>query len=129
MSQSSKILVISTGQIGIKMNLNTPIWHSTVSKDDLLEAIGFIRTRAGLRMQGIKLETDVMIMSCADGLSFRTANMACDIPADGTWPSPIRANGAMLRRLAPKLSGTEIMLHYEDKRLMINTTQISASEV
>ncbi|WP_168157372.1 hypothetical protein [Erythrobacter sp. QSSC1-22B] len=109
--------------------MNAPVWHSTVTKDDLLEAIGFVRTKAGLRVQGIKLEPDVLIMACTEGLSFCTANMACDIPSNGSWPSPIRVNGAMLRRLAPKLLGPDIVLHYENKRLMINAMEISASEV
>ncbi|MDT8280029.1 MAG: hypothetical protein RQ806_05730 [Erythrobacter sp.] len=49
---------------------------------DFLEAIGFVRTRAGLRAQGIKMEADVDIMSSGNGLSFRTANISYDCPAE-----------------------------------------------
>lgn len=111
------------------MTTRLPFWRATVSKDDLLEAIGFVRTRSGIRLQGIKLEPDVDIMSAPDGLSFRTAHLACDIPADGSWPSPIRANGAILRRLAPKLSGDEVVLVYADGKLTLNTTQVTAREL
>ena len=105
------------------------IWRAKLDKDDLLEAIGFVRTRAGLRIKGIKLEPDVVIMSCDEGLSFRTAQLACDIPADAQWPSPISANGAMLRKLAPKLSGPVIEMVYLSGKLTINTTQIPAREI
>jgi hypothetical protein len=111
------------------MTHEEPIWRATVTKDDLLEAIGFVRTRAGLRVKGIKLEPDVAILSCAEGLSFRTAQLACDIPASGTWPSPISANGAMLRKLAPKLSGPQIELEFTSGSLRLNTTRISAREI
>ena len=111
------------------MTNSEPVWKAAVAKDDLLEAIGFVRTRAGLRVQGIKLEPDVVILSCAQGLSLRTAQMACDIPADGTWPSPIRANGAMLRRLASKLSGPEVTLEYVEGGLLFNTTRVPAREI
>ena len=105
------------------------VWTATVQKDDLLEAIGFVRTRAGLRIKGIKLEPDVLIMSTPDGLSFRTAQLACDIPAERNWPSPISAHGATLRKLAPKLSGPEITLKFADDALTLNSTRISAREV
>lgn len=111
------------------MTYEEPIWHATVDKDDLLEAIGFVRTRAGLRVKGIKLEPDVAILSCEEGLSFRTAQLACDIPAAGTWPSPISANGAMLRKLAPKLSGPQIELEFVAGSLRLNTTRIPAHEI
>ena len=106
-----------------------PAWKASVDKDDLLEAIGFVRTRAGLRVQGIKLEPDVVILSCAEGLSFRTAQLACDIPAGGTWPSPISANGAMLRRLAPKLPGPVVELEYSEGNLRLNSTHVPAREI
>lgn len=111
------------------MSGGEPVWRAQVSKDDLLEAIGFVRTRAGLRVRGIKLEPDVVILSCPEGLSFRTAQLACDIPAEGSWPSPIRANGAMLRRLAPKLAGPRIELDYAAGSLRLNTTMVPAREV
>ena len=106
-----------------------PVWKATVAKDDLLEAIGFVRTRSGLRIQGIRLEPDVDIMSCAEGLSFRTAQLACDIPASGSWPSPVRANGAVLRRLAPKLEGESVQLGYAAGTLTVNATRIPAREL
>lgn len=111
------------------MTFEEPIWRAIVDKDDLLEAIGFVRTRAGLRVKGIKLEPDVAIISSADGLSFRTAQLASDIPATGSWPSPISANGAMLRKLAPKLTGPEIELEYTDRSLRLNSTRIPAREI
>ncbi|WP_324261685.1 hypothetical protein U4960_00625 [Altererythrobacter sp. H2] len=109
--------------------MSDPVWRATLTKDDLLEAIGFVRTRAGLRLHGIKLEPDVVIMRCAEGLSFRTAQMACDIPAEGSWPSPIRVNGAVLRRLAPKLVGPEVALLYQDGAITLNGTSVTAREI
>jgi len=109
--------------------MNEPVWQATVGKADLLEALGFVRTRAGLRVQGIRLEPDVDIMACPDGLSFRTAQLACDIPAEGAWPSPVRANGAMLRRLAPKLAGDMIALVYADGGLTLNATRVPARDI
>lgn len=105
------------------------VWRAVIQKPDLLEAIGFVRTRAGLRVQGIKLEADVDIMSSGEGLSFRTANISYDCPAEREWPSPIRANGAVMRRLAPKLEGDEITLTYEEGALILNTTRIPAREL
>ena len=105
------------------------VWRAAIQKPDLLEAIGFVRTRAGLRVQGIKLEADVDIMSSEEGLSFRTANISYDCPAEREWPSPIRANGAVMRRLAPKLEGDEITLTYEEGALILNSTRIPAREL
>lgn len=105
------------------------VWRAVIKKPDLLEAIGFVRTRAGLRVQGIKLEADVDIMSSDEGLSFRTANISYDCPAEREWPSPIRANGAVTRRLAPKLEGDEITLTYKAGALIVNTTRIPAREL
>jgi len=104
-------------------------WDAKVSKTDLLEAIGFVRTRAGLRYKGTKLEPEVVILAAHDGLSFRTMQMAIDIPAEGNWPSPIAANGPTLRKLAPKLSGPAITLVYEDRKLILNATAIPAREL
>lgn len=105
------------------------VWRAVIEKPDLLEAIGFVRTRAGLRVQGIKLEADVDIMASDDGLSFRTAHISYDCPAQREWPSPIRANGAVMRRLAPKLEGDEITLTYEEGALILNSTRIPAREL
>lgn len=111
------------------MNFEEPVWRMTIDKDDLLEAIGFVRTRAGLRANGIRLEADVGIMSCDEGLSFRSDQLACDIPATGSWPSPITANGALLRRLAPKLGGPQIDMEYRDGTLRLNSTSVPAREM
>lgn len=54
------------------------------------------------------------------------ANISCDFPAEREWPSPIRANGAVMRRSAPKLEGDDITLTDEDGVLILNTTRISA---
>ena len=56
----------------------------------------------------------------------RTANISYDCPAEREWPSPIRANGAVMRRLAPKLEGHDITLTYEEGALILNTTRIPA---
>lgn len=105
------------------------VWKAVVDKADLLEAIGFVRTRAGLRVKGIKLEADVDIMASNDGLSFRTAHISYDCPAQREWPSPIRANGAVMRRLAPKLDGDQVTLTYQEGALILNTTSIPAREL
>lgn len=104
-------------------------WTAIVDKDDLLEAIGFVRTRAGLRYKGGKLEPDVVIVSSSDGLSFRSSDLAIDIPATGTWPSPVKANGPAIRRLVPKLDGPTINLNYDAGRLMLNSTSVPAKEM
>jgi hypothetical protein len=105
------------------------VWRAVIKKPDLLEAIGFVRTRSGLRVKGIKLQADVDIMSSDERSSFRTANISYDCPAECAWPSPIRANGEVMRRLAPKLEGDEITLTYEDGALILNTTRIPAREL
>lgn len=105
------------------------LWQAVIEKADLLEAIGFVRTRAGLRVKGIQLEADVDIMASNQGLSFRTAHISYDCPADRHWPSPVRANGAVMRRLAPKLNGPQVTLSYEQGALVLNTTRIPAREL
>ena len=104
------------------------VWKAKVEKDDLLEAIGFVRTRTGLKLQK-KLDPNVLIASTPDGLSFRSGPLACDILADRQWPSPVSANGPVLRSLAPKLSGPDVALRFEDGKLWLNTTQIPAKEI
>jgi hypothetical protein len=102
----------------------------TILKRDLVDAIGTARRRATLRrMQGIQFEADVIFAASNDGLSVRSSNAAMDIPASGIWASPIAANGAALRRLAPVLDGPEIQLSYCDGELALNTTRLSAREV
>ena len=105
------------------------VWRAVVERDDFLEAIGFVRTRAGLKVQGIKLEAAVDIMASDEGLSFRTANISYDCPAERGWPSPIRANGAVMRRLALKLEGPQVIVTYEEGELILNATRIPAREL
>ena len=104
------------------------VWKAKVDKSDLLEAIGYVRTRTGLKLAK-KLDPNVLIASTPDGLSFRSGPLACDILAERAWPSPVTANGPVMRSLAPKLSGAEIELRYESGKLWLNTTQIPAKEV
>jgi hypothetical protein len=104
-------------------------WNMTVQKRDLVEAIGVARRRATLRGDGFNFESDVILSAGEDGLSVRSSNSAMDIPGSGVWSSPIRANGASMRRLAPKLSGPEIRLSYADGHLALNQTNVPAGEV
>ncbi|HVI99429.1 MAG TPA: hypothetical protein VM657_10220 [Sphingomonas sp.] len=103
-------------------------WLMRVDKRDLVEAIGTARSRPTLRRKGGGFEPDVLLVACAEGLSVRSSNAAMDIPATGAWASPIVANGAMLRRLAPKLSGPAVELCYETGRLLLNGTSVPARE-
>lgn len=104
-------------------------WHMTVEKADLVEGIGVARRRATLRRKGSGFEPDVTFASCDTGLSIRSSASSLDVPAVGTWISPICANGAALRRLAPKLEGPEIILRFSDGWLRLNGTMVSAREV
>jgi hypothetical protein len=104
-------------------------WNMTVQKRDLVDAIGVARRRATLRGDGFSFESDVIISAGADGLSVRSSNSAMDISGDGVWSSPIRVNGAAIRRLAPKLSGSDISLSYSDGHLALNQTNVPATEV
>lgn len=108
--------------------LQGSIWSMRIEKRDLVDAIGTARTRATLRRKGPGFEPDVMFVRCAEGLSIRSSASAMDIPASGTWASPITANGAALRRLAPKLAGPVIELSYAEGRLMLNGTSVPARE-
>src|SRR4051812_35257875 len=98
----------------------------TVGKRDLVDAIGTARRRATLRGDGFNFEADVILSACDDGLSVRSSNSAMDIPGSGIWTSPIRVNGAGLRRLAPKLGGPNIALSYADGHLALNQTRVPA---
>jgi hypothetical protein len=104
-------------------------WRVTVTKRDLVEAIGHARTRATLRRKGTGFEADIMLTGGPGQLSVRSSHAAMDIPAEGTWASPIVANGPSLRRLAPKLKGPEVTLTYVTGRLFLNGTSIPAREV
>ncbi len=111
--------------------MSSPVgtWNMTVDKRELVEAIGTARRRPTLRRVGIGFESDVILSATGDGLSVRSSNSAMDIAGEGTWTSPIRANGAALRRLAPKLAGPKICLCYSDGQLALNQTRVSAGEV
>lgn len=108
--------------------LPAPSWSMRIEKRDLVDAIGHARTRATLRRKGAGFEPDVMFVACADGLSIRSSASAMDVPAGGTWASPITANGAALRRLVPKLAGPVVELSYADGRLSLNGTVVPARE-
>lgn len=106
-----------------------PVWNISLDKRDLVEAIGQTRTRATLRRKGAGFEPDVTFVACEDGLSIRSSFAAMDVPAEGQWCSPIMANGAAIRRVAPKLTGPQVSLRYETGRLFLNSTSIPAREV
>lgn len=103
-------------------------WSMEIDKRDLIDAIGMARTRATLRRKESGLEADIMFVKCADGISIRSSASAMDIPATGSWVSPISANGAALRRLAPKLAGPTVTLRYETGQLLLNGTSLPARE-
>jgi hypothetical protein len=109
--------------------LGEATWNMTIQKRDLIDAIGTARRRATLRGKAFELEKEVVFTGLQDGLSVRSSDAAMDIPGSGTWASPIAANGATIRRLAPALTGPEIQLSYCDGQLALNTTRISAREV
>ena len=110
-------------------DLRESTWNMTISKRDLVEAIGTARRRATLKRRGFELEKEVIFAACPEGLSIRSSDAAMDVPGSGRWTSPIATNGATLRRLAPALSGPEIALSYCDGELALNTTRISAREL
>lgn len=103
-------------------------WRVTVAKRDLVAAVGHARTRATLRRSGKGFEADVTLAKANGQLSIRSSYAAMDIPAEGAWGSPVMANGAALRRLAPKLQGPDIALTYVAGRLFLDTTSIPARE-
>lgn len=107
---------------------NACAWNMEIDKRDLIDAIRMAGTRAALRRKETGLEADVMFVRCADGISIRSSASAMDIPAKGSWVLPVSANGAALRRLAPKLAGPTITLRYETGRLLLNGTSLPARE-
>jgi hypothetical protein len=104
------------------------IWSVTVTKRDLVDAVRHARMRSTLRKVSGGFEDDVTLTGCPAGLSIRSNFAATDIPAAGTWPSPIMTHGATLRRLASKLAGPEIEIAFGDGHLLLNTTSLSARE-
>jgi len=103
-------------------------WRVTVAKRDLVAAVGHARTRATLRRKGAGFEPDLTLADSDGQLSVRSSYAAMDIPAEGSWASPIFANGAALRRLAPKLKGPDVTLTYVTGRLFLDGTSIPARE-
>jgi hypothetical protein len=110
-------------------DISSRTWNITISKRDLIDAIGTARRRATLKRKGFEFEKEIIFAATEGGLSVRSSNAAMDIPATGAWTSPIAANGAALRRLAPVLDGPEVRLSYCDGQLALNTTRVSAREL
>lgn len=100
----------------------------TVAKSDLVAAVGHARTRATLRRKGAGFEPDLTLADGDGQLSVRSSYASMDIPAEGNWTSPIFANGAALRRLAPKLKCPDVTLTYVTGRLFLDGTSIPARE-
>ena len=113
----------------------TIAWHMTIAKSDLVRAIGTARTRATLRRRpsGPGFDPWVILTSLSEvsgsGLSIRSSDAAMDVDGEGSWSSPIRVEGAALRRLATKLAGPAVTLTSADGALAIGTTRLSATEV
>ncbi|WP_235090946.1 hypothetical protein [Sphingomonas lutea] len=101
----------------------------TVSKRDLIDAVGTALRRSTLRRNGRQAEREIVFAAWAGGLSVRSSNAAMDIAATGTWRSPIATSGAAVRRLAPALQGVEVTLSYCEGQLAFNTTRLSAREL
>jgi hypothetical protein len=105
-------------------------WHITVRKRDLVAAVGMARTRATLRRVGPKaFEPDITLAECPLGLSIRSSHAGMDIEGLGTWPSPIAARAAVMRRLLPKLEGLDVVVRYRSGLLFLNSTGIDAREI
>jgi hypothetical protein len=105
------------------------VWQVTVTKKDLVSAIAHARTRATLRRKGAGFEHGLTFVACPDELSIRSSAAAMDVAAEGEGCSPVMANGAAIRRLAPKLAGPAITLCYEEGRPKLNGTSVPAREV
>jgi hypothetical protein len=52
-----------------------------------------------------------------------------DIEGLGTWPSPIAARAAVMRRLLPKLEGLDVVVRYRSGLFFLNSTGIDAREI
>lgn len=111
------------------------VWQITIAKAELVAAIGTARRRATLRRRGSGPEFEPWVILAAvpealgGGLSIRSSDAAMDVAGEGSWPSPIRVEGAALRRLAPKLAGPAVTFSYADGQLAVGTTVLTASEV
>ena len=110
----------------------SPMWRMEVEQSDLVAAIGTARRRPTLRrVAGAPggFEIDAFFSGWEFGLSIRSSESAMDIDGRGIWASPIRVNGAALRRLAPKLANGRVLIEFADGRLKIAGTEFPASEV
>lgn len=106
------------------------VWTMTVKKRDLVDALDNARPIDVRRKRlAANKAFPLFITATATGLSFRSQDAGVDIPATGTWPSPIRVAGAMLHALAPRLSGPAIVLAYADGQMTVGTTRFPATEV
>jgi hypothetical protein len=104
-------------------------WVMWVEKAPFGAAINLARTRVALRCKGIRLEPDLVIIESRDGVSIRSSEIAIDVPARGVWVSPIAVNGAALRRLAPKLDGPDVVLSFDQGRLLVGSSYLRAREM
>lgn len=105
------------------------VWAMTLLGRDFAKAVNVVRTRGTLRGSGAQVGRSVTIAGTGSGASIRTSDVAVDIDSDGTWPSPVRTNGPMLRKLCLKLAKGPIEITYRDRRLKIGPTIIDATEV
>ena len=101
------------------------IWSVTVSKQDLVGAVGAPRKRDRRR----KSPELIIFAACENGLSVESGLSTAEIPASGNWHSPVAADSTSVRKLAPLLGGSEVQLSYRDGKLALNTTSIPAREV
>lgn len=108
---------------------NPGVWAMTLLGRDLAKAVNLVRTRGTLRGSGAQVERSVTIAGTGSGASIRTSDVAVDVESNGTWPSPARTNGPMLRKLCMKLAKGPIEITFRDGRLKIGTTIIDATEV
>lgn len=106
------------------------IWQMTLRKTALVEATSDARKISTWRKRSSAARAFPLIIAAGeDGLSFRSSDAALDVPAQGTWPSPIRVPGAVLHALAPRLEGPQVTMVYADGKLVIGRTVIDAAEV
>ncbi len=106
-----------------------PVWKMTVSKSDFVQAVKDATTSTTLRRKAKnKFEPEVTIAPCNGGVSVCSSYAEIDIGGKGSWPEAIIVGGASLRLLAPKLSGTEVVLIYSAGQMRLNGTILSARE-
>lgn len=106
-----------------------PEWSVSVDRADVIEALKLVRTRVTLKRKGNEWERDVVLAGSDGILSIRSSHAAYDLPARGTWSSPILTSGAAFLKLAPKLEGSIIQISFASGVLTIGTTQYTAREL